>query len=463
MGWSVKSFGQRLLCQFRDDQRGSTVLVFALFIVTLTSIIGMAIDFSRASRLKISMQQALDSGVLAVGAGKQDGGSDGKDKLDAYIAANWKQRHDVGTISSTYQELAGDQIKATAQAVMPTTFMKLVGYSTVDIKAESQGQFGMSKAEVALALDTTGSMEGTKLDDLKAAAKELVDTTYEKTGADQKIRFSIVPFSQHVNVGMQHRNEAWISVPNDGLVNTCWMEKPLISKSGCSMKTGTRYNDGKPESYQYEDCTSYVFAAEQQVCGPVQQTWAGCVGSRASPKDRQVELTSSAPIPGLPNTSCGSPLKRLSNSKTELKDAIDAFTATGETYLAPGLIWGWRTMSPTAPFADGAPKTGNQRARKVLVLMTDGVNTASASAPTHLGWNPADANATTLAVCQNIKDDGIEIYTIAFEVTDQTVVNVLQQCSSSAITHYFSAQSTSSLNAAFKKIGESLTQVRLSK
>jgi hypothetical protein len=129
--------------------------------------------------------------------------------------------------------------------------------------------------------------------------------------------------------------------------------------------------------------------------------------------------------------------------------------------MAPGLMWGWRAVSPTAPFSDGAPKTGADRARKVLVLMTDGVNTASASSPTHEGWNPTDANQTTLAVCQNIKNDGIEIYAIAFDVTDPTALGVLQQCSSSAVTHYFTAQNTTSLNAAFQRIGESLTKVRL--
>ena len=459
----MKSAGRRHFSSFRDDQRGSTVLVFALFVVTLSSVVGLLVDLARASRLKISMQQALDSGVLAVGSGKQDGGAVGKDLLDAYLATNWKERYDVGSISSTYQELSDDVIKATAQATMPTTFMKLIGYSTVDIKAESQGQFGIGKAEVALALDTTGSMEGAKLDALKDAAKDLVDTTYQKEGADQKIRFSIVPFAQYVNVGTQYRSETWITVPNDGTANQCKMEKPVISKSGCTMKTGTWYDDGKPVTYQYEECTSYEYGPEQQVCSQVQQTWHGCVGSRTPPKDTQVDLSSSSPIPGLMNTWCSAPLKRLSNSKTELKDSIDAFTASGETYLAPGLIWGWRTMSQSAPFSDGAPKTGNSKARKVLVLMTDGVNTASASAPTHEGWDPNTANATTLSVCQNIKDDGIEIYTIAFEVNDPAVLNVLQQCSTSPVTHYFSAQTANSLSAAFKKIGESLTKVRLSK
>ncbi len=451
------------LAAFCGDQRGGTVLVFAGFVVTLTAVVGTTVDYGRASRLKISMQDALDSGILAVGSGRQAGGSDGKTTLDAFLMTNWKQRYDVGTITSTYEELPDDVIRATATVPMPTTFMKVVGVSSLDIVAESQGQFGVGKAEVALVLDTTGSMEGNKLNGLKQAAKDLVDKTYEKSGADQKIKFSIVPFAQYVNVGTQHRGQSWLSVAPDGPAEVCKLEKPVLNKWGCQIKMATWFDDGKPLMYTYEECAGYEYGPEQNVCKTEQQTWSGCVGSRQSPLDRQVSLSSSEPIKGLMNTWCGSPMKRLSNSKSDLKSAIEDFSAIGETYMAPGLMWGWRAVSPTAPFNDAAPKTGSERARKVLVLMTDGMNTASASSPTHDGWNPTDANATTLAACQNIKADGIEIYAIAFDVTDPTALNVLQQCSSSAITHYFTAQNTTSLNAAFQRIGESLTKVRLKK
>jgi Flp pilus assembly protein TadG len=452
---------QSHLAAFRADQRGGTVLVFCLFVVSLTGVVGLTVDYGRASRLKVSMQDALDSGVLAVGSGKQAGGADGKSTLDAYISANWKQRHSVGALSSTFEELPNSVIKATATAPMPTTFMKVVGISNLDIKVESQGMFGIGKAEVALVLDTTGSMDGQKLDGLKKAAKDLVEKTYDKDGAEEKIKFSIVPFAQYVNVGTQHRGQSWLNVQQDGPAEVCKLEKPVTNKWGCSMRTGTWYDDGKPVSYTYEHCDGYDYGPEQNVCKTVDQKWNGCVGSRVAPLDQEVTLSSSQPIPGLMNVWCGSPMRRLSNSKSDLKHAIDDFVPSGETYMAPGLMWGWRAMSPTAPFNDAAPKTGINRARKVLVLMTDGVNTASASAPTHDGWDPAAANQTTRAVCQKIKDDGIEIYAIAFDVTDPTVLNVLQSCATSAVTHYFTAQNTTTLDAAFQRIGESLTKVRL--
>ena len=37
-------------------------------------------------------------------------------------------------------------------------------------------------------------------------------------------------------------------------------------------------------------------------------------------------------------------------------------------------MWGWRVLSPTAPFTEGRAYTANDN-KKILVLMTDGENT----------------------------------------------------------------------------------------
>ena len=99
----------------------------------------------------------------------------------------------------------------------------------------------------------------------------------------------------------------------------------------------------------------------------------------------QVAADAAKPIPGLPNVKCSRPLTRLTNVKADQLAAIDALTAMGETYIPAGLVWGWRTLSTEVPFQDGAPNTPGTRARKILVLMTDGENTRSVSGATHDG------------------------------------------------------------------------------
>jgi Mg-chelatase subunit ChlD len=379
------------------------------------------------------------------------------------MAANWKERHGASTPTLTYTEPDSSTVAATATSIVPTTISNVVGFASVEVTVKSQASHGVGKAEVALVLDTTRSMEGSKLDAVKSAAESLIVETYAKPEAPSKIQFSLVPFGQYVNVGTSMRGQSWLSVPNDSSVSGCWMEKSVVSKSGCSMLTGTRYDDGIPVSYQYEQCTSITYGPDVQQCGTWETKWHGCVGSRTAPRDAEVEVTSAQPVPGIMDIWCANELLRLTNSQSTLKSAIGALGPSGQTYMAPGLIWGWRTLSQKRPFEDGSPMIGPNRARKVMVLMTDGANTTSASYPAHEGWDAGAGNAKTAEVCNAAKNESVEIYAIAFEVTDQTALDLLQACASSPITHYFNASDTTKLMDAFRKIGESLTMVRLSK
>ena len=47
--------------------------------------------------------------------------------------------------------------------------------------------------------------------------------------------------------------------------------------------------------------------------------------------------------------------------------------ARGNTVIPQGLSWGWRAISPSAPFVEGAPY-GDQDTIKAIILLTDGAN-----------------------------------------------------------------------------------------
>ena len=51
-------------------------------------------------------------------------------------------------------------------------------------------------------------------------------------------------------------------------------------------------------------------------------------------------------------------------------------TPRGNTVLPEGLAWGWRVLSPTVPFTQGAAYN-DKKWRKVVVFMTDGENDVS--------------------------------------------------------------------------------------
>jgi Flp pilus assembly protein TadG len=145
-----------------------------------------------------------------------------------------------------------------------------------------------------------------------------------------------------------------------------------------------------------------------------------------------------------PNKGCDLvPLIRLTNNYQQLRDAVDDMIATGNTNVPLGTMWGWHTLSPNAPFSDGRAY-GTTRLTKIIIIMTDGENVMSdANNPNRgsysgLGYiyqnrlgitsgNDSQRRAAmdnrfdhpTAGVedmCGNMKDEDIEVYTVAVQV-----------------------------------------------
>ena len=148
---------------------------------------------------------------------------------------------------------------------------------------------------------------------------------------------------------------------------------------------------------------------------------------------------------------------------------------TDNTYLPSGLIWGQRVLSPGEPFDNTTP-AGETEKRKVMIILTDGNNTteirqdadseAAWEAPPYIAAVDNDevayeANAATVRMCQNAKSEGIEIFTIAFQVTDETTKDLLRNCASSP-ENAVTAGTNSGLIARFETLAENLKdEVRL--
>lgn len=100
------------------------------------------------------------------------------------------------------------------------------------------------------------------------------------------------------------------------------------------------------------------------------------VGSRNYPLDTQ-DGSYSTRVPGLLNHWCPGTVLPLTSDVTAVNTAIDGMSAYGQTYIPSGLVWGWRVLSPGAPFNE-SKKATDPKVSQVLILMTDGANTKSA-------------------------------------------------------------------------------------
>lgn len=441
------------------DARGSVAIIFALSSLVLGGMSGLAIDYSRYLTTRKSLQATTDQVALRV-AVENVGADQVQAKGTAALNALWDPVARTTTASVTMTKPSDTEVKAVSKTDLPTTFMKILGISTVHIETTAVAAFGQNKAEVALALDVTSSMSGSKIDSLKSAAKLLVDTAYEAPGSENRVKFALVPFSDYVNVGVTYRNSPWMSVPMDTTTTTyqCSTYSPVTGTSNCTTKTGTGYNDGVPYTYTYEECT-YQYGDAVTTCGDVTSIskWYGCAGSRNYPKNIEKIADSSSPVPGVMNVLCPQALQRLTDSSSVIKAAIDDLSAVGNTYIPTGLTWAWRTLTSKSPFQDGSPSAST---RKVVVLMTDGANTLSPNYPAHNGSTPSVSDTLMGELCTNIKGDNVQIYAVAFEVTDENIKNRLKSCATT-LTHYFDATSASELTSAFEKIGKQLSSLHL--
>ncbi|MBX9458209.1 MAG: VWA domain-containing protein [Rhizobium sp.] len=442
------------------DDSGGFAIAMAIGAVPLLIACGVGLDYSTAFMKRSEMQNAADSAVLlAASSGVYD-----KVKLEEMATnvfyANLTTDFGTRPVITKFEVSEDRHITLIANANIPLTLGKIIWSKGIDIGVLSQAVSGSEdKVEIAMVLDTTYSMSGQKLTDLKSAANSLLDV-FEKADADKSMaRFSIVPFSRYVNVGMSNRSKSWLDVPDDytKTYEKCTTSKPIISQD-CKKVASTCSNDGVSYSCTKNVCTNQVYGPEEKTCKQQTDTykWTGCVGSRNSPLDVK-DSDPAKRYTGLLNTSCGSPITTLSNDYKALRAAIKAMTANNETYVAPGVLWGWNTLSASEPFTHGANATDD--VKKFMIVMTDGANTKSPSYPKHDGSDAAKADTQMNAVCDNAESSKITIFTIGVGI-DSKAAATLAKCATSP-DKAFTVEDSAKLVDVFKDIAGQILTPRL--
>ena len=450
---------------FHSDDEGAVVIIFAFISLILCAAIGLAVDYGRHESVRADAQSALDNALLSAAAQSRRQDADPVELAKKFFEENWKSKHKGAAVNIDVVKGESGALTGNAIVTMPTTITQVAGFTKMKIDLNSSVKVGQGSVELVLALDTTGSMAGDKIETLKDSASDLVETLFDVASADERIKIGVVPFAQYVNVGEDNRNATWMSVAADETTTSehCYDKREVIGSSNCRTETATGYNDGVPYTYSYETC-DYEYSDPTPVCEPVttSTTWHGCAGSRAHPLNTQ-DQDYSDPVPGVMNVSCGASVLSLSGEKGPILDSLEGLVASGNTYIPSGLAWGWRVLSSNAPFTGGADygsKKGGLTVRKILVLMTDGTNTASPTYPTHDGTDQAVSDSLTSELCGNIKSTGIEIYTVAFEVADDDTKSVLRSCATTP-KNFFDATSSEELQTAFINITKDVTPLRL--
>lgn len=460
----------RALHKYCNNQSGAVGITFGIVGLVAIMLAGVGVDYARQSRTHALLQSAADAGVLAAANAKWSNHKLSKKQIKQ-VARKFFDENKVGNpdIKIKQFRLNDDQAEEVSLEVsgeIGTRLLNVVGVKKMAVTVRSsvvRGETG--ELEVALVLDNTGSMRGSRLTALKASARIFVDEVMPADARDNKVKVALIPFTQYVNVGLHNRNQPWLDVPEDREVvkeNQCYTTRPIKSKSNCRNVTGTYYDDGIAKTYSYETC-DYVYGKPKRTCRDTTITyrWRGCVGSRNHPLNVR-DQSPGIKIPGLQNVTCGQPMLPLSSNRSNVLSQVSQMNAIGSTYIPSGIMWGWRALSNQAPFSEGVSynQMKEKNLRKVMVLMTDGENTMAPNYPEHNRRNKSEADRLTEEICKNAKKASIEIFAVTFEVRDNATKRLMKKCVS-APQNYFDAEGAEELKSAFRSIGNSLSQLRI--
>lgn len=213
------------MARLARDRSGNTLPMIAAAIAPLLAMIGGGIDMGRSYLTETRLQQACDAGVLA--ARKKLGSTiaaDGNVPAEVAIVGNrfFNVNFRPGAYGSTnrnFQMTLEDDysVSGVASADVPTSIMRIFGYSQVPVEVDCQASLNFSNTDVMLVLDVTGSMNQkahptdplNKIDSLKNTVRSFYNTVQASAAPGVRIRYGFVPYSTNVRVG-QLLEDDWV-------------------------------------------------------------------------------------------------------------------------------------------------------------------------------------------------------------------------------------------------------------
>jgi Flp pilus assembly protein TadG len=409
----------------------------------------------------------------------------------------------------------------------------------------SESKRGKSHLEVVLVLDNTGSMAtaSDRIGNLRAASRQLVSILRNSALGDRTVKVGLVPFVTTVNIKGQGFSPAWMDVNAQNPLHGVNFDPPAGSPAGTKVNHFNLFAsmrldwkgcvEARPAPFNLNDTPPSVgnpstlfvpaFAPDEpgnaaaggNSSSAYNNTYLGDDGTTASQRTigkYTVAMSTAvppAPIRAVPivevatklnttaersagdfenrtngpNRACPTPIVPLTNDFDLLNTNIDAmrhWNGSG-TNVSEGLMWGWRVLSPDAPYTEGRP-FNDPTVQKVVVLLTDGENvvygasgTANKSDYGSYGFlasgrfGAQDQNTAARNVdgwvqqtCTNLKNQGVMIYTITLEA-GTTANRALYGPCASRPDMYYDSPPASQLQSIFQNIARQLVTLRLTK
>ncbi len=447
-------------------ERGAAISVlFGMTAPLLVGIAGVSLDYSQAFLVKQRLGQALDAAALAAAAYSTDEGEITQ-KVQDFFNANYPPEK-IGTTAQPHVEIVGDEVRVSATAQYSTMFLRVLGLNSIDVGSDTTVVREVQGIEVVLVMDNTGSMSSNNnIATLREAASNFVYIMYgidveDGEDADPSaldgmstrdrdyIKIGLVPYATSVNVGPYGLGEDM----NGDYYGPSFVNNP-----------DNRSYTSSTSNYDWGGCILMDDSPNDTLDhdGP----WDMYRYCRDANDDPYCDLNKYGNARRTPNYNCNiTPVMPLSTSPSDLKTRIDTMQARGHTYGNVGMAWGHRVISPEAPFEEGVSYE-SQYWRKAIVMMTDGVNTmhsrySAYGATQDHNIDAGDLNEKFEDVCNNLKDDGVIIYTVTFAGgVNENTKDYYRECAT-AEEYYHDAPSQDDLIDVFETISRELSNLHI--
>lgn len=424
-----------MIADFASNRRGNVAVIFALALMPVTLLAGGSVDLSTAMNARSRLAQALDAAALAVGTNSSISDEDALAIATGFINANYPER-ELGNITSVTVDLdpVTDSVTVRGTAEVRTTMLGLAGIQTIDVHWESVAQRARQRIELAMVLDNTGSMRGSKIRGLRDAAHLLSEILYEGGDDPDDVKIGLVPFAATVNVGTGYQRDWWLDPDAISPIHAQWAggdfeAETCTTTGGNGNGRGRGRGRGRGGNSETTCTTETIHPNHWDLFDELQYTsWGGCVEARPLPMDiEDIAPSVSRPetlfvpyfapdepdlsgysnsyldddllsslLGGIferlqylpkydnvrpdfngPNAACTvTPITPLTATRSRIDGAISDMEASGNTNIANGVGWGVRVLSPQMPFTEGV-SYDDRDVLKAMVILTDGQNVLS--------------------------------------------------------------------------------------